>query len=230
MDKINNYFVPAKLSKADLKTTDFVPAVINPSTDIGAGFKHEGFGNRLKVLRLARGKKQAEVADALGISRQTMSNYEGGKHAPDLDLVVQFAQFYECTVDYLLGVEIPRTTESQSEDVAKLTELLLSSISPRLDKEWAKVFFDIANCVTKCKGNNNAFASKSLAICKCLIELMWICLRAEEDLNDNTDAPDCLRSLNDKRHKIFQKLRASIEVLNDVSYLQINEQTGQESD
>lgn len=66
--------------------------------------KYIKFGNRLKMLREANGFKQGQFADKIGITRMSMSNYESGKHCPDVNVLKRMADCLGCSTDYLLGV------------------------------------------------------------------------------------------------------------------------------
>jgi putative transcriptional regulator len=48
--------------------------------------------NRLKVFRAERDWSQAQLADALGVSRQTINAIETGKYDPSLPLAMQIAR------------------------------------------------------------------------------------------------------------------------------------------
>lgn len=58
---------------------------------------------RLRELREKRGLTLAQVAEALDLRTQYVSNYELGKRSPDFDTLSKFADFYHVSVDYLLG-------------------------------------------------------------------------------------------------------------------------------
>ena len=58
--------------------------------------------NRLKELRLAHSCKQVEVASALGVVRQTYSNYENGSRKPSSEMLYKIAAFYNISVNELL--------------------------------------------------------------------------------------------------------------------------------
>lgn len=60
---------------------------------------------KLRELRLDAKKTQADIAIFLGTSRQVYANYENGINEPSLDTLARLADFFECTVDYLLGRE-----------------------------------------------------------------------------------------------------------------------------
>jgi transcriptional regulator with XRE-family HTH domain len=58
---------------------------------------------RLSKLRKDKGLSQYEMAKRLGFSRGQLANYEQGTRAPDLETLQKIADFFEVTVDYLLG-------------------------------------------------------------------------------------------------------------------------------
>ena len=60
---------------------------------------------RLKELRVEKGLKQSEVAMAVGISTAVYGYYERGINKPDPDMLVKLADFFGCSIDYLVGRE-----------------------------------------------------------------------------------------------------------------------------
>lgn len=60
------------------------------------------FGERLFQLRSERGIYQKQLAEYLGVSIGTISNYENGIHYPDLQTLCRFAEYFQVTTDYLL--------------------------------------------------------------------------------------------------------------------------------
>ena len=62
---------------------------------------------RLRELREKRGLTLEQVADALGLRNQYVSNYELGKRRPDFETLSKFADFYHVSVDYLLERDSP---------------------------------------------------------------------------------------------------------------------------
>lgn len=70
----------------------------------------------LKDIRLRKGLTQAEVASALGISSVVYSRYETGTRQPSADTIIQLANVFGVTVDYLLGrQEFETSTLSEEE-------------------------------------------------------------------------------------------------------------------
>ncbi|MEC5422358.1 helix-turn-helix transcriptional regulator [Virgibacillus sp. C22-A2] len=58
---------------------------------------------RLKQLRKEKGLSQYEAAKKLDFSRGKLANYEQGTREPDYDTLEKIADFYDCSLDYLLG-------------------------------------------------------------------------------------------------------------------------------
>ena len=54
----------------------------------------------MQQLRKGRKLTQQELADKMGVSRATISNYEVGRRAPHLSELKRFAEFYGIGLDY----------------------------------------------------------------------------------------------------------------------------------
>ena len=59
-------------------------------------------GTKIKDARIAAQLTQEQVAEALGVSRQTMSNWENNKTYPDIVSVIKMSDLYEISLDHLL--------------------------------------------------------------------------------------------------------------------------------
>ena len=66
---------------------------------------------RLKALRQKKGLYQKNIAAYLGIDRTTYVKYENGVSEPDYQTLMKLADFFDVTVDYLLG----KSNTAQSE-------------------------------------------------------------------------------------------------------------------
>lgn len=60
-------------------------------------------GERLKELRQKKGLTQRVVAENMGISKPIMSQYESGQRLPSVPKLIQLAQYYKVSLDYLCG-------------------------------------------------------------------------------------------------------------------------------
>ena len=66
------------------------------------------FGLRLRELREKKRLSQQQLADWLGLTRSSISNYENYTQTPPADTLVSLADIYGVSVDYLLGVKNDR--------------------------------------------------------------------------------------------------------------------------
>lgn len=57
---------------------------------------------RLKEIREDKQLSQSEVAKLLNVKQNTYSQYETGKRQISIAMLVQLAEFYDVSVDYLL--------------------------------------------------------------------------------------------------------------------------------
>ena len=57
----------------------------------------------LKNLRIESGLTQNELSEKLGIGQATIACYENGKREPHIFNLIAYADFFECTLDYLVG-------------------------------------------------------------------------------------------------------------------------------
>ena len=57
------------------------------------------FGELMGELRQARGLTQKELGKILSVSTGTISNYENGVHYPDLEKLVQLADYFQVSTD-----------------------------------------------------------------------------------------------------------------------------------
>lgn len=59
---------------------------------------------RIRNLRIDKGLTQSQVALYLNVKQNTYSQYEIGVLNYPLDVVIKLAEFYETSVDYLVGL------------------------------------------------------------------------------------------------------------------------------
>lgn len=67
----------------------------------------------IKAIRQAKEMTQEALADALHVTRQTVSNYENGRSRPDLDMLLKIAEILETDVNTLIyGPPVPQSKKS----------------------------------------------------------------------------------------------------------------------
>lgn len=63
------------------------------------------FGDKLKTLRTEAGMTQTELAKRLSITKSVVSYYELQERTPSPSVLVQLADIFHVTTDYLLGID-----------------------------------------------------------------------------------------------------------------------------
>lgn len=61
--------------------------------------------NRLKILRAERDWSQAELAEKVGVSRQTINSIETEKYEPSLSLAFKLARLFELRIEEIFREE-----------------------------------------------------------------------------------------------------------------------------
>ncbi|SFP17364.1 helix-turn-helix domain-containing protein [Salibacterium halotolerans] len=74
------------------------------------------FKNRLIELRKNKKINQKELAEIIGVARTTYGMYEQGQRTPDYDTLQKIADYFEVSLDYLLGRTNNPTTPNEEYD------------------------------------------------------------------------------------------------------------------
>lgn len=91
---------------------------------------------RLKELRLNKGLTQAQVADAINISAANYSRYESNINEPPLAIICKLADFFNCSVDYILNrTEYTETTNN----IIKSVNDVISNANKQIDYFETKI-------------------------------------------------------------------------------------------
>ena len=61
--------------------------------------------NRIKELRVAREWTQEQLAQATGVSRQSINSIERNRYVPSLELALTFARIFACSTDEIFQLE-----------------------------------------------------------------------------------------------------------------------------
>lgn len=61
--------------------------------------------NDLKVWRAKADVTQAELAEAVGVSRQTINAIERGRYDPSLELAFELARYFDCQIEDVFHYE-----------------------------------------------------------------------------------------------------------------------------
>lgn len=73
------------------------------------------FAKRLKCLRRTQGLSQVQLAEKLGVKKQSVCNWENDNIRPSIEMLEKAADFFGVSTDYLLGR--PESTYSSSNTI-----------------------------------------------------------------------------------------------------------------
>lgn len=68
----------------------------------------------LRSIRLSNNLTTSQVAEKIGVSLRTYQNYENGSTEMPFELMKKLADFFHCSVDYLLGRQFNETPAQQN--------------------------------------------------------------------------------------------------------------------
>ena len=83
---------------------------------------------QIRKLRQARGMSQVELAKRLGVTKQSVSNWENDNIQPSVEMVVKLAEVFSVSTDYLLGLE-----QGEYLDVTGLSQKKIAHIRQLVD-------------------------------------------------------------------------------------------------
>lgn len=89
------------------------------------------FGERLYQLRKEKNLSQEDLAERLGISRQSVSRWENGTASPDFEKTAQIAEIFSVSTDYLIcGKDAPSAPSAPARlGGQKITGIILLALS-----------------------------------------------------------------------------------------------------
>lgn len=71
-------------------------------------------GEKIKQLRQRNGRKQEDLANALGVSPQAISRWEANGGYPDMELIPAIANYFNISIDELFGYSKDRQEKLKS--------------------------------------------------------------------------------------------------------------------
>lgn len=82
---------------------------------------------RIRQLRIKNNMTSKEFSKIFGISESSVSLYENGKRKPNLELIIEIANYFNVSTDYLLGItdKSGRTNSEHKLDFAKNLESVI---------------------------------------------------------------------------------------------------------
>ena len=81
---------------------------------------------RIRELRLAAGFSQVELAEKLGVSKQSVSNWENDNIQPSIEMLVKISRIFNVSTDFILDednhtyIEVTNLTKTQIHHVQQI--------------------------------------------------------------------------------------------------------------
>ena len=89
------------------------------------------FRTRIRELREGAGfRSQQSFADAFGVAQTTVASWEGGKREPGHETTIRLAEFFNVTVDYLLGHDVISTNRIR--EIRKAHKLTMKQLGEKI--------------------------------------------------------------------------------------------------
>lgn len=91
------------------------------------------FGERLKYLRQSYDLNQIQLAQKLGVQKQSVSNWENNNIMPSIEMLEKIADYFHISTDYLLGRDDKSIDGIHTIDVTGLTNVQIEHICQLID-------------------------------------------------------------------------------------------------
>ncbi len=66
-------------------------------------------GTQIKILRKAKQISQVELANCIGVTKQSVSNWENDNIMPSVEIIKKLSNYFGCTSDFLLELDTKKT-------------------------------------------------------------------------------------------------------------------------
>ena len=80
----------------------------------------DNFGKTLKMLRNNRNISAVKFSEDLNIHRGSLSNWETGRRTPDSEMLLKIANYFNVSVDYLLGNDVNNADDTKISNLIKI--------------------------------------------------------------------------------------------------------------
>ena len=107
------------------------------------------FGDKLVELRKKNGYSQEELAEKLGVSRQSVSKWESNNTYPETDKIIQIANLFDCSMDDLINDKITDIEGSlrKNKNIYNIWDSLLEFITKTINMFSKMTFLQGFKCI-----------------------------------------------------------------------------------
>ena len=105
------------------------------------------FGDKLSRLRKEYNYTQEQLADILGVSRQSISKWESDISYPETDKLIELGRLFDCSMDYLLKEEVTERSGVPSPSTEGVLAQIKSKVTSGQNKRKAQRILKIVGMV-----------------------------------------------------------------------------------
>lgn len=109
---------------------------------------NNNFSTRIKELRTSKKLTQKELAETLNISTVSVSSYETGVKTPSLDMMLNIAQKYNVSIDWLCGLSDKVTPGNSITTYKDIFRLFVTVLDARYENKENIPIIDTINAET----------------------------------------------------------------------------------
>ena len=104
-------------------------------------------GEKIARQRKELNYTQEQLADILGVSRQSISKWESDIAYPETDKLIELGKLFDCSMDYLLKEEVTEKSGAQTSDFTEKVEEIRRKVMTEKNKGKAKKILKIIGII-----------------------------------------------------------------------------------
>ena len=104
-------------------------------------------GEKLSKLRKEYNYTQEQLADILGVSRQSISKWESDIAYPETDKLIELGKLFDCSMDYLLKEDVIEKNGAQTSGFTEKVEEISRKVMTEKNKGKAKKILKIIGII-----------------------------------------------------------------------------------
>ena len=104
-------------------------------------------GEKITKQRKELNYTQEQLADILGVSRQSISKWESDIAYPETEKLIELGKLFNCSMDYLLKEEVTEKSDAQASDLTEKIEEISRKVMTDKNKGKAKKILKIIGII-----------------------------------------------------------------------------------
>ncbi len=104
-------------------------------------------GEKIAKQRKELNYTQEQLADILGVSRQSVSKWESDIAYPETDKLIELGKLFDCSMDYLLKEEVTEKSDAQASGFTEKVEEISKKVMSDKNKGKAKKILKIIGII-----------------------------------------------------------------------------------